>query len=49
MTSTNELTRGAAVVFQCAQPPYHQWPEKFPALQAAILDGKEAGLEVYNL
>lgn len=30
---------GAAVVFQCAQPPYHRWPEEFPALQAAVVDG----------
>lgn len=40
--STRELTKGAAVVYQCAQPPYHQWPQKFPALQAAILEGAAA-------
>jgi nucleoside-diphosphate-sugar epimerase len=28
---------GAAVVYQCAQPPYTAWPERFPPLQAAIL------------
>lgn len=33
-----DLTRGAAAVYQCAQPPYHQWVERFPPLQAAILD-----------
>jgi nucleoside-diphosphate-sugar epimerase len=37
-----DLTQGAAVVYQCAQPPYNQWPEKFPPLQAAILDGTAA-------
>lgn len=33
------VTQGAAVVYQAAQPAYHQWPEKFPALQAAIITG----------
>lgn len=33
------LTKGAAVVYQCAQPAYHQWEEKFPSLQAAVLEG----------
>lgn len=32
-------TTGATVMYQCAAPPYHQWPEKFPAMQAAILEG----------
>jgi nucleoside-diphosphate-sugar epimerase len=36
---TTALTADAAVVYQCAQPPYHEWAEKFPPLQAAILDG----------
>lgn len=31
------LCRGAAAVYQCAQPPYHTWPERFPALQAAVV------------
>lgn len=34
-----ELTQGAAVAYQCAQPHYHEWPQKFPPLQAAILEG----------
>ena len=34
-----DITGDAAVVYQSAQPVYHQWPEKFPALQDAILDG----------
>jgi nucleoside-diphosphate-sugar epimerase len=29
---------GAQVVFQCAQPAYHRWPEEFPALQARAVD-----------
>ena len=33
---------GAEVVFQCAQPAYHRWPEEFPALQAGIVDAAEA-------
>ncbi len=32
-----ELTRDAAVIYQCAQPPYSEWAQKFPALQRAIL------------
>jgi len=34
-----EVTRGAKVVYQSAQPEYFHWPEKFPALQKSILDG----------
>lgn len=34
-----DLTRGAAVAYQCAQPEYHEWPQKFPPLQAAIIEG----------
>lgn len=37
-----ELSQGAAVVYQCAQPGYTEWPEKFPPLQAAILEGVAA-------
>ncbi|HYO89848.1 MAG TPA: NAD-dependent epimerase/dehydratase family protein [Candidatus Limnocylindrales bacterium] len=37
-----ELTKDAAVVYQCAQPQYHEWAAKFPPLQAAILDGAAA-------
>jgi nucleoside-diphosphate-sugar epimerase len=29
---------GAAVVYQCAQPAYHRWPQEFPALQRAVLE-----------
>ncbi len=34
-----EVTRGAKVVYQASQPSYNQWPEKFPLLQNAILEG----------
>jgi nucleoside-diphosphate-sugar epimerase len=34
-----EATRGAKVVYQASQPPYHQWVEKFPLLQKSIIDG----------
>jgi nucleoside-diphosphate-sugar epimerase len=34
-----DVTRGAKVVYQSAQPAYHAWPEKFPLLQKSILDG----------
>ncbi|MCI0398198.1 MAG: NAD-dependent epimerase/dehydratase family protein [Chloroflexi bacterium] len=29
----------AEVVFHCAQPAYHEWPEKFPPLTNGILEG----------
>lgn len=34
-----EVARGAHVVYQAAQPEYHEWPEKFPAMQKSIIDG----------
>ena len=37
--SVQTLTGGAQVVYQCAQPGYTEWPQKFPALQASILEG----------
>jgi nucleoside-diphosphate-sugar epimerase len=33
------LSREATVVYQCAQPPYTEWPAKFPLLQKAIVEG----------
>lgn len=33
-----EVTRGAKVVYQCAQPNYFEWVEKFPPLQKSIID-----------
>jgi nucleoside-diphosphate-sugar epimerase len=34
-----EVTRGAKVVYQCAQPNYFEWVEKFPPFQRSIIDG----------
>ena len=39
---THSVTSDAAVVYQCAQPPYQDWVQKFPPLQAAILEGTAA-------
>jgi nucleoside-diphosphate-sugar epimerase len=33
-----ELTRDATAIYQCAQPHYYEWVEKFPPLQKAILE-----------
>jgi nucleoside-diphosphate-sugar epimerase len=33
-----EVTKGAAAIYQCAQPHYYEWVEKFPPLQKAILE-----------
>ncbi len=38
-TKVREVTRGAKVVYQSAQPHYYEWPEKFPALQQSIIEG----------
>lgn len=35
--STAALVSGAAAVYQCAQPAYHQWDGNFPRMQASIL------------
>jgi nucleoside-diphosphate-sugar epimerase len=37
--SVAELTAGAAAVYQCAQPAYTEWQQKFPPLQSAIIEG----------
>ena len=37
--AVREVCAGAAVVYQCAQPGYTAWPDKFPPLQAAVIDG----------
>ncbi len=39
---TRNVTGGAEAVFQCAQPAYTEWVEKFPPFQAAILEGTAA-------
>jgi nucleoside-diphosphate-sugar epimerase len=37
--AVEQVTRGAAVVYQCAQPEYTEWPEKFPPLLKSIIAG----------
>jgi nucleoside-diphosphate-sugar epimerase len=36
------ITQDASVIYQCAQPHYHEWVEKFPPLQSAILEAAAA-------
>jgi len=38
---TRSVTKGASVVYQCAQPEYHQWVAQFPPLKASILAGAQ--------
>ncbi len=39
--------RDAAVVYQCAQPAYHRWPEEFPGLQRSIVAAaRQCGVSV---
>jgi len=35
-------TRGARVVYQALNPPYHRWAQEFPRLQAAAIDAAQA-------
>ena len=39
---TTAVSVGARVVYQTLNPPYHQWEELFPALQAGVLAAAEA-------
>lgn len=34
---TTEVSTGAAVVYQCLNPPYHRWVQDFPPLQDAVV------------
>ena len=36
-----ELSAGAAALYNCANPPYHRWPELWPPLAAAILEAAQ--------
>jgi nucleoside-diphosphate-sugar epimerase len=38
LASAKAAVQGATVVYQCAQPEYHEWVEKFPPLQSSILE-----------
>ncbi len=35
------LTAGAEAIYNCANPPYHRWPQVWPALSAAILSAAQ--------
>jgi nucleoside-diphosphate-sugar epimerase len=37
-----EACAGAAVVYHCAQPGYDRWPQEFPPMTRAILEGAAA-------
>ena len=39
---TTEVARGAGVVYQTLNPPYHEWTAQFPLLQAGVLAAAEA-------
>ncbi len=41
-TFTTAVSAGAGVVYQTLNPPYHQWEERFPGLQAAVLAAAQA-------
>ncbi len=41
-TVVQTLTAGATAVYQCAQPAYYEWPQKFPSLIESILAGVAA-------
>ena len=32
-----DAAKGAAVIYQCLNAPYNQWPERFPPLQRSVL------------
>ena len=37
-----KAAEGASVVYQCLNPPYHQWPELFPGLQRGVVAAARA-------
>jgi nucleoside-diphosphate-sugar epimerase len=39
---TTAVSAGAGVVYQTLNPPYHQWEELFPGLQAGVLAAAQA-------
>jgi nucleoside-diphosphate-sugar epimerase len=41
-TVASRVLAGANVVYQCAQPEYHRWPQEFPELQRSIVDAASA-------
>jgi nucleoside-diphosphate-sugar epimerase len=41
VTKNIEVTKGATSIYQCAQPRYYEWAEKFSPLQQAILEAAD--------
>jgi nucleoside-diphosphate-sugar epimerase len=37
----SRLAEGAKAIYNCANPPYHRWPQEWPPLAAAILAAAE--------
>ena len=37
----SELATGAAALYNCANPPYHRWPQEWPPLATALLTAAE--------
>ncbi len=35
------LTKGAAVIYNCANPPYHRWPAMWPPIAASLVAAAE--------
>jgi len=45
-----ELARGARTIVNCASPPYHRWPQEWPALTDALVGAAErSGAALVNL
>lgn len=45
-----QASQGATVVYQALNPPYTKWPELFPALQKAVLEGAaRAGAKLVSM
>lgn len=36
-----ELTRDATAIYNCVNPPYHRWPQTWPAISAALIAAAE--------
>jgi nucleoside-diphosphate-sugar epimerase len=43
LDAASDAAKGAAVVYQCLNAPYTQWPERFPPLQRGVLAAAESG------
>jgi nucleoside-diphosphate-sugar epimerase len=39
--AATDAAKGAAVIYQCLNAPYNQWPERFPPLQQGVLAAAE--------